>query len=218
MSRGLFDKSQLQQGMSELREDLIQDGGPQISTMRNYRFAILQYDPAQEFELRSELAKLSTDLQQNGWVVLSIDLQKLMLSRLQKMEAEEGFITEMISLEKLLSGPPENNGLNHLAEKVGLLIEGPDGIAGDCIQIIQRHADENPDLVNRTVALVARAGSLYPLYRSSALLRHLDGKTRNVPVVLFYPGQRRGLTGLSFMGELVPDNDYRPRIYPETRR
>jgi hypothetical protein len=216
MSRGLFDKTPLQQGMSDLRDDLIQEGGPQISTMRNYRFAILQYDPQQEFELRSELAKLSTGLSQNGWVVLSIDLQKLMLARLQRQQ--DDFINYMISVEKMLSGPPENNGLNHLCEKISLLIEGPNGIAGDCIQIIQRHADENPELVNRTVALVARAGSLYPFYRSSALLRHLDGQTRNVPVILFYPGERRGLTGLSFMGQLDPDNDYRPRIYPETKQ
>ena len=216
MSRGLYDKTQLQQGMSDLRDDLIQDSGPQISTMRNYRFAILQYDPKQEFELRSELAKLSTDLSQHGWVVLSIDLQKLLLARLKK--EGDRFVERMIAREKRLSGPPQNNGLNDLSEKVSMLIEGKDGIAGDCIQIIQRHADENPDLVDRTVALIARAGSLFPFYRSSALLRHLDGQTRNVPVVLFYPGERKGLTGLSFMGQLDPDNDYRPRIYPELRR
>jgi hypothetical protein len=34
------------------------------------------------------------------------------------------------------------------------------------------------------------------------------------PVVLLYPGERRGTTGLSFMGMLNSDNDYRPRIYP----
>jgi len=33
-------------------------------------------------------------------------------------------------------------------------------------------------------------------------------------VVLLYPGERRGEAGLSFMGELAPDRDYRPRIYP----
>jgi hypothetical protein len=64
------------------------------------------------------------------------------------------------------------------------------------------------------LALIGRAGALYPFFRSSALLRHLDGKTRNVPVVLLYPGERRGSTGLSYMGMLNPDNDYRPRIYP----
>ena len=50
--------------------------------------------------------------------------------------------------------------------------------------------------------------------RTSALLKHLDGRTRNVPVVLLYPGERRGDTGLSFMGIINPDSDYRPRIYP----
>ena len=64
------------------------------------------------------------------------------------------------------------------------------------------------------LALVGRAGSLFPFFRSSALLRHIDGKTHNVPVVLLYPGERRGPTGLSFMGVVPPDNDYRPRIYP----
>ena len=52
MSAGLFDESKLQQAISDLRADLIRDGGPQISTMRNYRFAILQYEPQDEFALR----------------------------------------------------------------------------------------------------------------------------------------------------------------------
>ena len=36
--------------------------------------------------------------------------------------------------------------------------------------------------------LIGRAGGLYPFFRSSALLRHLDGQTGTVPVVLLYPG------------------------------
>jgi len=71
-----------------------------------------------------------------------------------------------------------------------------------------------PDQLERTLALVGRAGALYPFFRSSALLKHLDGRTRNVPVVLLYPGGRRGPTSLSFMDMLEPDSDYRPRIYP----
>ena len=66
----------------------------------------------------------------------------------------------------------------------------------------------------RTLALIGRAGALYPFFRSSALLKHLDGRTEHVPVVLLYPGERRSKTSLSFMGELEPDSDYRPRIYP----
>ena len=61
------------------------------------------------------------------------------------------------------------------------------------------------------------SGQLYPFFRTSALLRHIDGRTGDVPVVLLYPGKRRELSALSFMGELQPDRDYRPRIYGNTR-
>ena len=82
---------------------------------------------------------------------------------------------------------------------------------------LNRHSEFTPLhklWVLRTLVLLGRAGALYPFFRSSALLKHIDGKTRNIPVVLLYPGERRDTTALSFMGELIPDRDYRPRIYP----
>jgi hypothetical protein len=114
---------------------------------------------------------------------------------------------------KTASVAPER-GLNYLKNKLTPLIEGPDGIAADCSRAICEYADRNPELVDHTPALIGRAEAIYPFFRTSALLRHLDGRTRNVPVVLLYPGERRGAMGLSFMGMLNPDNDYRPRIYP----
>ncbi len=45
MSMPLFNHSALTDVVEALREDLIQKDGPRISTMRNYRFAILCYDP-----------------------------------------------------------------------------------------------------------------------------------------------------------------------------
>ena len=56
MSMDLFHQTRLQEAIHALREDLIQEGGPQISTMRNYRFAIVQYDPKDEFKLRKEVS------------------------------------------------------------------------------------------------------------------------------------------------------------------
>ncbi|MEI6637620.1 MAG: BREX protein BrxB domain-containing protein, partial [Planctomycetota bacterium] len=73
--------------------------------------------------------------------------------------------------------------------------------------------DKHPESVDRMLAIIGRAGGVYPFFRSSALLRYLDGKTLGIPVVLLYPGERRGDTALSFMGQLDPDADYRPRIY-----
>lgn len=211
MTDSLFAQSTLQQAVSALRTDLIFEEGPSISTMRNYRFAILRYAPDDEFALRAEVQRLSNDLISNGWVVLSISLQKLLLDRIDAQGGD--WIDRVAAMEQRMSAVSTERGLNYLKSKLTPLIEGPEGIAADCSQIIRAFAEQNPDKVDRAVALIGRAGSLYPFYRSSALLRHLDGKTGNVPVVLLYPGERRGPTGLSFMGLLKPDSDYRPRIY-----
>jgi hypothetical protein len=212
VSLPLFQQSPLQEAFAALRRDLIHEDGPRISTMRNYRFAIMQYDPPDEFKLRGEVQRLTADLVANGWMVISISLQKLLLERVRAQGPE--WVDRVIQMEERMAGIEPERGLNYLKSKLSPLIEGPDGIAADCSRLIREYADKHPDTVDRTVALIGRAGALYPFIRTSALLRHLDGRTRNVPVVLLYPGERRGATGLSFMGILNLDNDYRPRIYP----
>jgi hypothetical protein len=212
MSLPLLQRSPLQEAFAALRQDLIHEDGPRISTMRNYRFAIMQYNPSDEFKLRGEVQRLTADLVANGWMVISISLQKLLLHRVREQGLE--WVDRVVQMEERMAGIEPERGLNYLKSKLSPLIEGPDGIAAECSRLICEYADEHPDTVDRTVALIGRAGALYPFIRTSALLRHLDGRTRNVPVVLLYPGERRGPTGLSFMGILNPDSDYRPRIYP----
>ena len=208
----LFARTELQRAFAALREDLIKEDGPSISTMRNYRFAIVPYQPVDEFKLRQEVSRLSTDLKANGWVVLSISLQHLLLDRVRAMG--DDIVQRIIERERRLAARNADRGLGYLADKLAPHIEGPDGIAADAARVISDHVDAHPDSVDRTLALIGRAGALYPFFRSSSLLKHLDGRTRNVPVVLLYPGERRPEGGLSFMGELNPDRDYRPRIYP----
>ena len=208
----LFARTPLQAAFTALRDDLIHEDGPRISTMRNYRFAIVPYEPSDEFALRVEVQKLSHELQAAGWVVLSISLQRLLLDRVRALGDEH--MQWIIECEREFAEYDTHRGMNYLKEELAPLIEGPDGLAADCARIIQEHIAARPDLADRTLALIGRAGALYPFFRSSALLRHLDGHTGNVPVVLLYPGRRSGPTGLSFMGMLEPDNDYRPRIYP----
>lgn len=212
MSGPLFHQTPLQEAFAALKRDLIHEDGPRISTMRNYRFAIVQYAPAEEFRLRAEVSQLSSELVANGWVVLSISLQKLLLDRIHAQGSE--WVSRVIQREESMAANAPERGLNYLKSKIEPLVEGEGGIAADCSRLIAEYADAHPDSVDRTLALIGRAGALHPFFRSSALLRHLDGKTRNVPAVLLYPGERRGPTGLSFMGLLEPDSDYRPRIYP----
>lgn len=195
---------------AELERDLIHEDGPRISTMRNYRFCIVVYPPDKEFPLRREVQKLDFNLQQNGWVVKTISLQALLFERLRRLE---GGIDSLIQREKAVAGRNPERGLNTLAQKLTTELEGPEGIAKDVVREIQQFVAANPDKAERTVVLIGRAGALYPFFRNSALLKHIDGHTNNVPVVLLYPGERVGATGLRFMGQYPPDTDYRPRIY-----
>ena len=201
----------LDRAMAALRADLIHEDGPQISTMRNHRFAIVPYPPEQEFELRARVQRLAGDLRANGWVVLTLSLQKLLLERIRRMGDDA--LARLIEQERSLVKVSRERSLNHLSQKLHAEVEGPDGIAGDVAREICAFADAHPEKAERTLVLIGRAGSLYPFFRTSALLKHLDGRTRNVPVVLLYPGRRRGDTSLSFMDMLRPDSDYRPRIY-----
>ncbi len=205
-------RSELLEAFAALRGDLLGEDGPRISTMRNYRFAIVQYLPRQEFEVRAEAQRLSAELIAGGWNVLTLNLQQMLLDRLRSLGKE--WIRRVVEMERRAAAAAPERGLGYLKSKLTPLIEGPEGIAADCSRIILEHADRYPDRLDHTLAMIGRAGALYPFFRSSALLRHLDGRTRNVPVVLLYPGERRDLTALSFMGMLEPDSDYRPRIYP----
>lgn len=205
--------SQAHEAITALRRDLIDpEDGPRISTMRNYRFAIVQYSPEHEYAMRAEVQRLVSELEAKGWFVLTIDLQKLLLDRIRSQP--DDWAEKVIAMETRMAERQLDRGLNYLKSKLLPLVEGPEGLAGDCRRLIQDFIEKHPDKADQTLVLIGRAGGLFPFFRSSALLRHLDGQTGNVPVVLLYPGTKQGPTSLSFMGVLSPDSDYRPRIYP----
>ena len=211
MTGTLFTQASLDRAITALRSDLLEASGPKISTMRNYRFAILVYDPTEEFKLRRLIRNLSDELNGEGWNVRSISLHQLLLNRLKAEDPQ--LIESMMRMEHRLYARDPDRALNHLKDKLSHYIDGVDGIAQDVVKLIDEFATENPLVANRTLVLLARAGALYPFFRSSAMLKLIDGKTRNLPVVLLYPGKRQDLNALSFMGELSADRDYRPRIY-----
>ena len=212
MTEPVFPQSTLDEAVLALKNDLLADGGPRISTMRNFRFAILPYRPTDEFKLRKLLRNVTDELKGAGWGVLSISLQRLLLDRIRATGQES--VESLIAREKRLFEKDPGRALEHVRQKIAPHVEGPDGIAADVVRLIGKFADENPDRADQTLVLIGRAGALYPFFRSSALLKHIDGQTRNIPVVLLYPGERLGTTELSFMGEMPADRDYRPRIYP----
>ena len=211
MTDPLFQRTELDRTIASLKADLLDGDGPRISTMRNHRFAIVPYPPEDEYRLRQHVHRLTTELRHEGWVALSISLQKLLLQRIRAMGDRN--LKRLVAGEKLQYEQSEEQALTYLKRKVAPLVEGPDGISADVSRTICEFADAHPDKAERAVAFIGRSGALYPFFRTSALLKHLDGKTRGIPVVLLYPGTRTGQTSLRFMGVLPPDTDYRPRIY-----
>lgn len=207
-----FDHSDLDAAVRALKADLLAPGGPRISTMQNYNFAILPYPPADELKLRQRIKRLTEELKAEGWAVHSIALHRLLLERLRKLGDVR--LEALVTRERAIAARDPEGALEHLTEVLSRHIEGPQGLAADVAQSLAdfRATLDSPD--TPSVAFIGRAGALYPFFRTSALLRHIDGHTGDTPVVLLYPGVRRDLSALSFMGELDPDRDYRPRIYP----
>ncbi len=195
----------------ELKRDLTHANGPSITTMRNYSFAILAYRPEQEYELRKKVRQLSDHLRSQQWAVLEISMQKLLLKRLRSLGEE--VLQSWIDTEKRQSLRSPERASARLREQMAHLLEGESGLAQDVVSLIDDFCSRYPEAVQRTLIWVKRLGAVYPHYRCSSLLKHLDGKTGQVPVVLLYPGERRDKTALSFMGEMPADRDYRPRIY-----
>lgn len=203
--------------VSALKTDLMAAGGAKISTMRNYQFAIAVYPPDREFEMRRKLKQMQDELQAAGWSILSLSLLQLFIDRLKSKSPQ--VLERLIAMEKRLADKTSDRGLNYLKEKLAPEVEGADGIAQDVIQKINEFmngAQSDPMIEfmpEKKLIFLNRAGGLYPFFRSSGLLRHLDGKTHNLPIILLYPGDRQDVSSLSFMGEQTTDRDYRPRIY-----
>lgn len=197
-----------------LERDLLDADGPRISTMRSTdKFAIVPYSPADEFALRRHVLQLTSKLAAGGWVVIPISLHALLMQRLAALPADE--FDEIADLEARAIGRDDlDRALRHLGARISPLVDGPTGLAADIGARIAAEIERHPDRSPRMLAFIVRAGGVYPFFRTSGLLKHLAGKTQGVPVVLMYPGERRGENGLSFMSMLDPDRDYRPRIYP----
>jgi len=212
VTEDLLFRTDLDESLAALKKDLLAEGGPQISTMRNYRFAIVPYRPSEEFKLRQKVRQLTDVLKAEGWNVLAISLHALLMNRIRSVG--DAALQSLIERERRLYQKNPERALNHLKDKILPHVEGPSGISADVVKMITDFADAHPEEAERSLVFVGRAGALYPFFRTSALLKHIDGKTRNIPVVLLYPGERRDVNALSFMGELPADRDYRPRIYP----
>lgn len=184
----------------ELLENDLKAVPARISVYRELPFAILRYDPTEEWELRRELKLLATRLETTGKTVRMLSMAELLwqaiaetegLETVVELERERGYPVAQEQVTTYLS----DRDWRPLAELVA-----------------ERLADDDP---TRTMAFLIRVAAMAPgVYLMSKLLDQLQGKTQ-VPTVLFYPGSIEGATGLRFMDlkDREALGNYRVKIY-----
>ena len=173
---------------------------PRISVYHDLPFAILRYDPAEEWELRRQIKLLATRLEAVGKEVHTIAMSEFLwraidetegLDEVVELERREGYKTAQRQVTTYLS--------NSIWKPLAVMLE-------------ERLAGLDP---HRSIAFLTRAAAMAPeIYFMSKLLDEMHGKTR-VTTILFYPGSIEGTTGLRFMD--LEDRDalgnYRVKIY-----
>lgn len=211
MSGSELRASKVRRAVLALRNDLVDETGPKISTLRGYPFAILVYAPEEEFQMRQEVHALTKELEHAGWFLHTLNMQALMMRKLREFfTAEE--LDDLVELETELSSDGDADAaLDYIRDAVFDALHGPNGLAEVVAEEIAKLA-EDEERRERTVVFIGQLGALYPFTRTSALLKFLDGRTQGIPVVFLYPGTERD-GGLSFLDEAEIDRDYRPRIY-----
>jgi hypothetical protein len=168
-----------------------------LSAYHDMPYAIFHYPPESEFDLRAELDLLTTRLENAGKRVTRISLAECLT---QAIKADGYTEQNMLETEPV-------TGVEAMVDTVHSILESSQPLVD--LVAARLPEDQNP---LKDVILLNRTGALFPVYRSHALLEQMRGRLK-VPAVLFYPGELDGPTGLSFMGALDPDPNYRPRIF-----
>lgn len=173
---------------------------PRISTYSDLPFAILRYDPWEEWKARHEIRLLSARLRNAGREVVIISMASLLWEAIERCEGLEAIV--QLEVER---------GFDAAQEQVNVYLSDPDwsplaDMLADKLKTLDRE---------RTVAFLVRAGAMAPaIYQMSRLLDEMKGRTE-VPAVLFYPGTLEGSRGLRFVNlpERETQGNYRVKIY-----
>ena len=197
--------SSLKDSFALLESDL-KSVPPRINVYHDLPFAIMRYDPTDEWKLRWEIKLLTTRLEGFGKEVHVIQMSELLWSALEKVyqrDDDEG-LEAVIALEKERGYvEAQQQVTTYLSSKVWIPLWE---------LLAERLALISPE---NSVVFLTRVAAMSPgIFHMSMLLDKMHGKTK-VATILFYPGSIEGTTGLRFMD--LKDRDalgnYRVKIY-----
>jgi hypothetical protein len=191
--------SSLRQRIELLEADL-KAVPPRISVYHDLPFAILRYEPTEEWDLRREARLLATRLEAFGKEVHSIPMSALLwlaiaeaegLEAVVGLERDRGYLAVQAQVTTYLSDRDWQSLADLVAERLALYDPA------------------------KSIVFLTRVAAMAPgLYHMSKLLNQLQGKTQ-VTTILFYPGSIEGTTGLRFMDLKNREalGNYRVKIY-----
>jgi hypothetical protein len=173
---------------------------PRISVHHNLPFAILRYEPNEEWRVRREAKLLATRLKDFGKEVQIISLAQLLWEAIVTSEGMEA----IVALER-------ERGFEAAQEQANMYLSDRDwhplpDLLAKRLQIL------NPE---KHIVFLMRAAAMAPaIYQMSKLLDEMQGRT-HVTTILFYPGVLEGTTGLRIMAlkDREAMGNYRVKIY-----
>jgi hypothetical protein len=172
------------------------DPRTKLSVYHDMPYAIFRYDPDDELALRRHITLLETRLSQKAKRVTRISLAAALD---EAMQSERTF-DEWFAAER--------------EQGTGTMVDTIHAVLSDykpLVDLVAARMPAHPDPL-RDVVFILRTGALFPVYRTFSLLEQLKGRVF-APTVLFYPGTLDGAAGLSFMGVLDAEHNYRPKIF-----
>ena len=171
-----------------------------ISVYHDLPFAILRYEPNEEWDLRREVKRLATRLETTGKEVHVKPMSDFLWKAIDETEG----LKEIVTLER-------SRGYLTAQDQVTTYLSDRDW-RPLAVLLSEQLTELDPA---KNIAFLTRVGAMAPgVYHMSKLLDQMQGKTR-VATILFYPGSIEGTTGLRFMD--LKDRDalgnYRVKIY-----
>ena len=152
-------------------------------------FHIFCYDPTQELEVRSLIARLVSDSQQGALAcrIIERNLYDVLLE-----------ICESKRILEKIPAQEEKKGSDFLLKSLRP-IATPEAYA--------QHIDYEPHQPG-DVVFITGVGEVYPLVRLHTILDNLHHRLDDVPVIAFYPGSFTGQS-LSLFSQINDGNYYR---------
>jgi hypothetical protein len=197
--------SSLKDSIAHLESDLKAEP-PRINVYHDLPFAIMRYDPADEWELRREIKLLAKRLEGVGKEVHIIAMSEMLWTALEKVhqkDDDEG-LEAVIELEKQRGYiEAQQQVTTYLSSKVWIPLWDLLG---------ERLASINTE---NSIVFLTRVAAMSPgIFHMSMLLDKMQGKTK-MATILFYPGSIEGTTGLRFMDlkDREALGNYRVKIY-----